>query len=688
MKDFLSAKEFERMLGSFWTEIFQQPEILKGLTAGQALQSQQMDVDAQELRDLTSIQKTPPHHREVWNKLRLIRDRKSGSYLPLRYEADGAVYGAPGKAPIYDRTFTYGDMTDYLEIPVDRENLVDVTFLTNGIEDPTILLVQGIDFEVNTNGIVFHESVWNDGRLSGLKFNNLEDGTEYLEFWGYNCMYERNYLARQWGYLLDMTDRYTPEFAQSFWQLWKARYYGMNVFSLSDLLSLYLKAPLSHTTGEVVERVVECNGRWNVFTTHSAYTLDETDAPAVEEGDVLLARTPIGKRLWVSMPEHVSYMHERGTTVTGKSTAGGNMTSAVYEYAIITFDDPPATIVKNPNGDYTPNYAIVDGPFGQFTMPVTKFYRGSARVITLELDEALVPGPSTQRVSIQVYSGSGLPLFSEPVTGTSDAATGKMTVLESSEDLLRVWPDALTHRVDTVRRIAVIGAYRDKELEALRQMLEQLTVDRNQAVGVSIFTTVQATDTLSEFSTSPLTQATLSNFDAIVYDTLAGRQSTYYGGSPADTPDILNEAETQASIAALNAEITSLEQEIRSLDEGVRAVVSNATEVPDRADLLYRLCGTRGIPVYTEDDPFYKYGLFADLLPDDIKVAEVRNVNHDQYRVPTTTTYVSGTFPGKYNEKSNLPIRTEPIVAYPGPKSVVEDLDPTKVYNLDVRDVQ
>ena len=90
-----------RSLGSFWTQIFRDGDLLKGYTQGQGEEIIQRYIDLIETVKNYSIKDTPILHTEKWKPIQLLKSKLN--QVPFVFESDNAVFGVQPENEQYYR---------------------------------------------------------------------------------------------------------------------------------------------------------------------------------------------------------------------------------------------------------------------------------------------------------------------------------------------------------------------------------------------------------------------------------------------------------------------------------------------------------------------------------------------------------------------------------------------------------
>jgi len=630
----LTSKHLQQPLGSFWTEFFSDQKLLEGWAQGLSLQSRQLDQNTRELEQLTGVESTPINHVELWKVINLTRDLESGSFYPLLFEENGAMFGGGGNPPLHDQKFNFGDNTDHLGLEVDKLP-TEVVFLADSIHEPTIILVSGIDFDIRNGVVVFLNDITKDPRIKNLVTTDTLQNKETYKFWGYHCTYDLKYMATQWGYLLAYEDTSSKEYNRAVWELWKARRFGLTPEIFKEMLSIYTRCPRCINPQETIELLIENkDGSTTLVTDSNVYLLTAADSPIKEVGGVVYQGEFLGTRVSVIEPGKHSFIRDTVTPLPEHIDTRllGDPGYIETNYIRFTAVEAPATIRKNQTLDYTPSYAEFSVPQGTFDVTVNKVVRYSQYDFTLEIDAQMLPTPGTQIGTLQIYSTSGVPLFSQPFTGNIDAVQGDLTFFTDADDVVREREDALEDLVDVVDRVVLISMFEDLETQMIKDTLEALQFSDGRRIAVTEYPSISVYTELpiTGASFNSVTKEHLLNYDLVLVNTASGVLSTLGpNGNTQEGPTLTDEETINVLLANIDSQITKQTEKLSKLDNDLIWLLNyvHKGDTPTSSTWLRHLVGTRGVPSYNSlsGETFYTYGRFNELDKEDILNYEKQN---------------------------------------------------------------
>lgn len=630
--NFLTKDELQKTLGSFWDQQFSDKSFVDGWFKGLGLESRQLAQNTQELRDITSVEKVPEVHTELWSPVKLVQDRTTGSFYPLKYSPDSAVYGENGRPPVHDQTFVYGGYTAHRGLK-PAKTFDDVFFLTDSIHNPSFILVRGTDFVYEYGTFVFLNDIYKNEAAKATIRTDLYRDQDVYQLWGYSCTVDMLYAAEQWGRVLGFESKSSPRYNKALWSLWRARRFGMTQDVMNELLSIYLNCPRVGITGEVVESVLREESRWVVITDQSVYILDPDDEPAVKVGDVLEAGTFVGKRVSVleSVKEDNIRESQQVRSFRKRDEFADVEDSVKANYITITCVETPPTLTRvNPDNPNTiPAYIKYNTGYGEQSAWIKQLWRNDTNRFTVHIETEVLPGDQIQVGEFQLYYRDGTPVIVEPYTGSISPWQASFNFITEEDDLLKLREDAQVDEVQTVYRVAVINPYQDREFDEMRRVLDHVRFSDNSAIALKEFLGLDVYAQELGVGDAVLTQNRLLDFDAIVLNTASGVSSKLEDGELADVPKAANDVAIGILTDKIDKQIESLKKEVVKLDTDLLWMLNYTNNGRTEADpeWLYLTCGVVSVPDY--DTPaganFFTHGAFSKLDPEKVAFYEENN---------------------------------------------------------------
>ena len=206
-----NAQTLFEWLGSFWSEIYEDPEFIENLQGARALRAAQLYLDLLENLKLQDRENAPIFHRERWHPI-IIRksQRNTGSKNMIKLVDDGTVVLGKQTHEIYpegteislgSKEANYKNMVVY---PLDTESLKlkDVmTCISNNIADASVILGKGTDFVILDGAIAISENkdpFTGEDNTKWSKFEIIADdpskNDEEVVLWACDAMFDKDFI--------------------------------------------------------------------------------------------------------------------------------------------------------------------------------------------------------------------------------------------------------------------------------------------------------------------------------------------------------------------------------------------------------------------------------------------------------------------------------------------------------------
>ena len=293
-----------KWLGSFWNQVFKQPQLAQNLQQGHALNMAQVYLDFLENLALLDRRAAPVFHRQRWTPIVLHKSqRHTGNANLLRTDMDPApVIGPQPPDSVYapGETFEIGGHAEYLattSYPLDDDVIDLMTCVTDNIMAPNRVLVRGVDYFVRDNTIFFLRD--------GDPFDTTDfpvrvyGGDEEVLLWASNTLVDRDFIYEHMGYVLGVRRINSSLFYKQMLNgLWDIYNMGTPLAWFTSGVGAMLGEPTILSSGEVVEVILDETDRKLVVTDKEVYTLhvdatlrDKVIPGAIMEAGELLTDT-------------------------------------------------------------------------------------------------------------------------------------------------------------------------------------------------------------------------------------------------------------------------------------------------------------------------------------------------------------------------------------------------------------
>lgn len=304
----LTAKQLFSWLRTFWTQLYKDKKFVKSLQGYRALRMAQLYLDLLENVQLLDHTNSPVFHRERWYPIVVRKSRRNtGNVTTLKLgNASGAVLASPEKgqpAGVYKegQKLYIGSKNEYeglVTYGLDDEIVSVVSCIVDSVAEPTITLVNGVDFKIVDRSIVIRKDrdPFTDG--SGFATFTIPESPDAAEdeeavLWACDTLIDKDFVFKYSGYAIGLKTPSNEICKRIVKEVWDATTDGLSMRHLKDVLAALCCVPQILEDKERVEYVYEADGRTKVITDKNVYML----GPNVGE-DELRAAVKAGNTLY------------------------------------------------------------------------------------------------------------------------------------------------------------------------------------------------------------------------------------------------------------------------------------------------------------------------------------------------------------------------------------------------------
>jgi len=353
---FQRAKQLLGVLGSFWTDLYEDRSQLTSFAEARIQVAEQTATDLMELLQSVSREDIPLLHRDNWYMLRLTESDLN---------TDPVLFGS-GRT--YGDGLTYGaTRTDGYTFPLPA-TIADVRVIANRFTDPSMVLVRDTDFsiDVEANTITFRENPFEDGRVAK---RDVVDGTAAVDreaaLWCFRAQHDFENLQTQFGYILS-TKLESKQAAKDLLNAVLDAITGGT--ARKDLLrgiSAVTGIPLVVESSETVEAAFRDNAHLVVVTDQHVYKFNPECETVVDVGDTVHAGDTMVDCLEV-------YEFNQGDTPDGLQalTMGSGFLSSCFHGGLI-FENRSVALQVTENVD---GFTKISFDIGGFPADTAEFF--------------------------------------------------------------------------------------------------------------------------------------------------------------------------------------------------------------------------------------------------------------------------------------------------------------------------
>ena len=279
-----------RGLGSFWTQIFEDKETIKGYALGQAEEITQRYLDLIEVINSYSVDKIDIFHRTKWKPINILKSKINTT--PFVFNPGDTVFGEqPTSATSYygGQIFKFGKpktpSAKVYEYYVGN-TLSEFNVIADKIIDPTKVYLYGSDVILKDGVLVFNTNVFDDPNI--LTFDVFNDAGELVTYtdsagntqteqnmilWAYNGSSDLSLLYNSFGCIFNIHKASSQFYKDLLVGLVKLFVNGPTVGILKKLFATFAQLPYVLNTQETIEQIYTANGITVIVTDKEVYKL-------------------------------------------------------------------------------------------------------------------------------------------------------------------------------------------------------------------------------------------------------------------------------------------------------------------------------------------------------------------------------------------------------------------------------
>lgn len=354
------------LLGSFWTSLYNDNGTLEAYINAKNQAELQTFRDTLELVACISRFDIPIFHKSNWSVLPLYASQRKTSTLSFGQTPSSYF----GNDPISGAVHYYGMPPDILANYPIVDKLKDVSVIVNRIAEPSVSLVKGVDFVIDTHNqlISFIEDPFNNPlNVSYPIFdNNGVQVDSVIQLWMFMADYDWKLLYEQFGYALNIYLESNQNYKDLINVIWDTLTVGSTHLQLSRLLSLYTDNPLIVETTETVQAIYDEGTNKTIVTDKHVYKVAHTATITASVGQSLVAGTCLTDAFKVLYP----YNTQIASSDVAMLTLEPNMLQGNFVEGLVFVNGTVATTVTTDSNGRTK----ITWPLGGNSVDVNNFW--------------------------------------------------------------------------------------------------------------------------------------------------------------------------------------------------------------------------------------------------------------------------------------------------------------------------
>jgi hypothetical protein len=288
--DVTDGQYLYRSLGSFWTQIFQDKNVLKGYTTAMAEEVIQSYYNLIETVNQYSVKDIDLYHKEKW--LPLIIKKSEYNKAPFVFSSTGAVFGYQPASDLFyaDQLFRFGFPKETLGGKIFSYtppfNLANMGLLANRVISPSLVLVPGVDILIRDNTLYFKIDLFDNEYIPRAKvvgdfgeiatFKNTEGQIvedEFIILWTYMAEVDNKELYKTFGTLLEINLPTSESYKTLLKALINLYVEGPTITALNAIFATLVNSPIVLETVEEIEDIYSDEKHQYVITNKHVYKL-------------------------------------------------------------------------------------------------------------------------------------------------------------------------------------------------------------------------------------------------------------------------------------------------------------------------------------------------------------------------------------------------------------------------------
>jgi hypothetical protein len=276
-------------LGSFWTSIFNDKNVLKGYTLGMAEELIQAYYSLLEMVKQYSVKDVDLFHKEKWKPI--IIKKSQFSKAPFVFEKNGAVFGyQPDTDKFYaNKLFRFGSpkqTTDKLYSYTPDFPLKKFGLIANRVIAPSFVMIPGVDVLYSNGVLYFNDNLFNNDYIPRAQiigefgvpqtFVDTEGkitNDEFIILWVYNSEEDRESVYSNFGVLLDLYLPSSESYKNIISGLFNLLIDGPNIKALNIIFAAFNKTPTILENYETIEDIYLQENTHYIITDKHVYKI-------------------------------------------------------------------------------------------------------------------------------------------------------------------------------------------------------------------------------------------------------------------------------------------------------------------------------------------------------------------------------------------------------------------------------
>lgn len=300
--DLTRGRDLLIKLGSFWSEVFGDRDILQSHLHSSAQEQAQVHLTFLEAVAAVSRFTIPVFHKEDWYLL-TFKQSEADTTASV-YRAGDIVYGQQtgaivGRPTGFIQTYGGTDRLDQVRLVLPSILIDAPVMLQNLVINPSRVLVKDLDYDieerVGSRIMRFRNNPFSDDlipRRDVVNSNGDIIDTE-IALWVYKGDFDLEYIYTQFGYVIGLKLSSTQFYKDLLNAIWDSFVSGFSRARLESFLSAISGAPIILEARETVEVIRDEGDSTLVVTDSNVYRIPSGGVVLLTENETYLAGTPV-----------------------------------------------------------------------------------------------------------------------------------------------------------------------------------------------------------------------------------------------------------------------------------------------------------------------------------------------------------------------------------------------------------
>lgn len=292
------GRQLFEWLGMFWTRIYENSELMRGLQDGQGLLAAQLYLDYLENMNLVGRHTAPAFHRERWKPIvikRSMRDKGNANMLRLDMDPPVKIGKQPGGTPYVEglkyKIGGHAEYTSATSYPLPEDVSDVLTCVCDNVAVPSTVLIRGTDFIIRDHTIFFlrDNDPFDNPAFPRRVYTDEGHDDEEILLWTVDTLIDKDYVYRHIGYVMGIETASSEFYQRMLNGLWDMYNKGTPISVVWSGIGAILGEPTIANASELVELVLSDDNGVQVVTDKRVYVVNKEAKlrASVKEGATL-----------------------------------------------------------------------------------------------------------------------------------------------------------------------------------------------------------------------------------------------------------------------------------------------------------------------------------------------------------------------------------------------------------------